>query len=111
MKEGNLLDHVIFEEGIRIDMGRVVAIQKIDIPKNKKEIQSLLGKVNFLRRFITNFVEFVKHITNMLKKDNSIKWTVESKQSFVDIKKALTKAPILVSPNFAKEFMIFSFAS
>ena len=46
----------------------------------------------------------------MLRKDNGIKWIVEAKQYFVDIKKALTEAPILVSPNFSKEFMIFSFA-
>ena len=55
MKEGKLLGHVISKEGIRIDPSRVVAIQKIDILRNKKEIQSFLGKVNFLRRFITNF--------------------------------------------------------
>ena len=64
-----------------------------------------------MRRFITNIVEVVKYITNMLRKYSSIKWIVEAKQSFYDIKKALTKALMLVSPNFAKEFMIFSFAS
>lgn len=36
MEEGKLLSHVIFEEGIRIDLSRVAIIQKIDIPKNKK---------------------------------------------------------------------------
>ena len=53
----------------------------------------------------------MKHITNMLRKDNGIKWTVEAKQSCVDIKKALIEPLVLVSPNFAKDFMIFSFAS
>ena len=38
MKEGKLLSHVIYEEGIRIYPSRVAPIQKIDIPKNKKEI-------------------------------------------------------------------------
>ena len=57
MKEGKLLGHVISIKGIRIDPSRVAAIQKLDIPRNKKEIQSFLGKVNFLRRFITNFDE------------------------------------------------------
>ena len=81
------------------------------MPINKKEIQSFLGKVNFLRRFITNFAEVVKYVNNMLKKDNNFRWSVEAKQSFTDIKKALSEAPVLVSPNFAKEFMIFSFDS
>ena len=47
----------------------------------------------------------------MLRKDNGIKWTIEAKQSFVDIKKALTEAPVLIIPNFTKKIMIFSFAS
>ena len=73
MKEGNILGHVISEKGRRIDPSRVATIQKIDICRNKKEIQSFLGKLNFLRRFITNFVEVVKYITNMLRKDRGIK--------------------------------------
>ena len=81
------------------------------MPRNKKEIQSFLRKVNFLRRFITNFVEVVKHITNMLRKDSNFKWSAEAKKSFVDINKPLTGATVLVSPNFAREFLIFSFAS
>ena len=64
-----------------------------------------------MRRFITNFAEVVKYINNMLKKDSNFKWLVEAKKSFVNIKKALNEAPVLVSPNFSKEFMIFSFAS
>ena len=52
MEEGKLLGHIISERGIKIDPDRVVAIQQIGLPINKKEIQSFLGKVNFLRRFI-----------------------------------------------------------
>ena len=110
MKEGNHLGHIISEEGIRINLDRVVAIQKIGMPRNKKVIQSFLGRVNFLKRFITNFVEVVKYVNNMLKKESNFKWSVEAKKSFTDINKDLSKAPVLVSPNFAKEFMIFSFA-
>jgi len=47
----------------------------------------------------------------MLKKDLTIKWTIESKRSFEDIKLALTKTPFLVSPKFDRDFIIFSFAS
>lgn len=111
MKEGKLLGNVISKEVIRIDPSIVENIQKIDIPRNQKEIQSFLGKVNLMRRFITNYVDVVKHITNMLRKGNHIKWTVYAKQCFTDIKKALIEAPILIHPNFAKEFMIFYFAS
>jgi len=111
MEEGNLLGHIISKKGIKIDLNRVAAIQQIGLPKNKKEIQSFLGKVNFLRRFITNFAKVVKYINRMLKKENIFQWSKEAKQSFSSIKWALSKAPALVIPNFDKDFMIFSFAS
>ena len=47
----------------------------------------------------------------MLGKDSEIKWTVEEKQSFESIKQVLTKTPVLISPDFQKDFIIFSFAS
>ena len=60
---------------------------------------------------MTNFAEVVKYINSMLKKDITFQWPKEAKQSFVNIKKALSKAPVLVSPNFDKDFMLFSFSS
>ena len=86
-------------------------IDTINIPRNVKEIQSFLGKINFLRRFIPKFVEIVKLITYMLKKDNEVRWTSESKVSFQCIKKVISEASVLASPDYMKEFLIFSFAS
>ena len=111
MKEGKLLGHIISQEDIKIDPKRVEEIRKIELPRNKVEVQSLLRKVNFLRRFIATFSEIVRYITNMLGKEKEIKWTSEAKQSFEDIKKDISEAPVLESPNFSKYFLIFSFAS
>ena len=47
----------------------------------------------------------------MLKKDREVKWSNQAKQSFEAIKQALIEAPILISPNYTKNFAIFSFAS
>ena len=55
MMEGKLLGHIISREGIRIDPNRVTAIQNLDFPRTRKEIQSFLGTVNFVRRFVPNF--------------------------------------------------------
>jgi hypothetical protein len=64
-----------------------------------------------LRRFIPNFVEIVKLITGMLKKNNEVKWTAKAKASFACIKKVISEAPILASPDYLKYFLIFSFSS
>lgn len=47
----------------------------------------------------------------MLKRDSEIKWNIEVGQSFDQVKQALTKAPVLINPDFTKDFIIFSFAS
>ena len=72
VEEGKLLGHLVSEKGICVDPARVEAIQAIALPRNRKEIQSFLGKINFLRRFVPNFVGLVKHITMMLRKENEI---------------------------------------
>jgi hypothetical protein len=111
MPEGKLLGHIISAGGIKIDPKRVCAIQQIEIPRNKKVVQSFIGKINFLRHFVPNFAEILKPITNMLKKDAVIKWSSEEKSSFQTIKKDLVEAPVLASPDYTKYFFIFSFAS
>ena len=111
MQEGKLLGHIVSAEGVRIDPDRVGAIQALSLPRSKKEVQAFLGRINFLRRFVSNFSELVKHITTMLRKGNEVKWTSEPREYFVRIKKALTEAPVLISPVYSKYFLIFYFAS
>ena len=51
LEEGKLLGHIISEDGIIIDLARIEAILQIKHPRNIKELQDFLGKINFLRRF------------------------------------------------------------
>jgi hypothetical protein len=111
MQEGKLLGHIVSVEEVIIDSSRVKAIQTLSLPRSKKEVQSFSGKINFLRRFVSNFVELVKYITTMLRKGNEVKWTAKYRNSFDQIKKALTETPVLISPDYSKDFLIFSFAS
>ena len=111
LEEGKLLGHIVTKDGVKIDPKRVEAINGISLPGNKKEVQVFLGRINFLRRFIPNYAEIVRHITDMLKKDNEVKWALESRQAFAKIKNAFAEAPVLAKPDFTEPFMIFSFAS
>lgn len=58
-----------------------------------------------------NLAEHLREITNMLKKDSVVKWTIEAMESFNLVKLALSSAPILISPNYSQDFILFSFAS
>jgi hypothetical protein len=47
----------------------------------------------------------------MLKKNNEVKWKNKATTSFQRIKKVISESPVLASPDYTKEFLIFSFAS
>jgi uncharacterized protein YebE (UPF0316 family) len=47
----------------------------------------------------------------MMKKDNEVRWTTESKASFERIKKVIGEALVLANLDYIKEFLIFSFTS
>ena len=55
--------------------------------------------------------EIINELNNMLEKDSIIKWTVKAKKYFESIKQALTRTPVLISPYYTKNFIIFSFTS
>jgi len=90
LEEGKIIGHIISKERIKIDPNRIEAIQKLEYPRNIKELQSFIGKINFLRRFIPNLAELLRNITNTLKKDTKIKWDTQSMQAFEQVKHALT---------------------
>ena len=77
LKEGKVLCHIIYDEGIKIDPKRIEGIFQINHPRSIKELQYFIGKINFLRRYIPNIVELLRNITNMLKKEVGVKWNME----------------------------------
>ena len=111
LEEGKLLGHIISKDGIKIDPERIKEIYMFEEPRRKKEVQSFIRHVNFLRRFIPSFAEILMNITNMLKIYHEIKCTMDARRDFRDITHAIIEAPILVSLDFSKDFLIFSYAS
>lgn len=111
MDEGKIIGHIISKDGTHIDPARVEVIQQINLPWNKKEIQSFNGKMNFLHRFVPNLAEHLREITNILKKDSQVKWTKEAIKSFNLLKLALSSTPFLISLDYTQDFILFSFAS
>ena len=69
--KGKLLGHIVSDSGIRIDPERIVAILNLPTPTSKKEIHDIMGVINFIHRFVPNFVVMVKPIHNLLKQDHS----------------------------------------
>ena len=48
-----------------------------------------MGRINFVRRFVHNFIVMVKRIHNMLEQDQYFSWTKDVERDFVGIKKVI----------------------
>lgn len=94
-----------------IEPERIQAIEKIQMPSNKKGMQSFLGKINFVKRFVLVFSKVVRPMQNMIKKVVDFKWNELEKEAFVKIKRLIAESPALLSPDFNKEFYLYTFAS
>jgi len=65
---GRLLGFIVSIEGIRVDPFMVEAIIQLPPSSSIRQLQSLQGKENFLRRFIANYAEITKGFMRFLKK-------------------------------------------
>ena len=109
--EGKLLSHIISKDGIKIDLERVEAIQKIHLPHNIKTLQSFLGKINFLRRFIPNYAELAKGYTCLLKKGVPFVWNQVAQASFDSLKESLMKASLMYTHDYQKYLNLYMAAA
>jgi hypothetical protein len=93
--------------GIRVDPLKVEAILNLPPPSTLRQLQSLQGKENFLRRFIPNYVELTKGFTRLLKKGYNFVWDNTANKSFEALKLALTRTPLLFPPDYSRDYFLY----
>jgi len=106
-----LLGHTVTIEGISPIPEKTKVIVEWLPPTNVKQLQSFLGSVGYYRKFIANFASLAKPLFILLKKGNEFLWGNEQQESFEELKKRLITAPILVMPDYNKQFLIRTDAS
>ena len=83
----------------------------ISPPTTVKGIRSFLGHAGFYRRFIKDFSKIYKPLCRLLEKDAKFDFDEARKAAFDQIKYRLVTAPIMVTPDWNKEFEIMCDAS
>ena len=108
--EGKILGFIVSKSGIHIDPDRFKEISEVPLPHNKKAMQSFLGQINFVKRFVPNFSRIISPLQVMIKKNSIFKWGQEEYEAFNLIKQAIVNAPSLATPNFSDPFILYTFA-
>jgi predicted metallo-beta-lactamase superfamily hydrolase len=62
-------------------------------------------------KFTPEFAEIIKPLQKMIHKDVKFKWDDERKYAFNNIKVAISRALVLRSPDFNRDFFLYTFSS
>lgn len=99
------IGHVINAKEVAIDPQKIANVQNWPVPQSVTDVRGFLGLASYYMKFVRHFGLLAKPLI-MLKKGHIFKWTSLQDTSFRQLKHALTTAPILQLPDFAKLFII-----
>jgi hypothetical protein len=102
---------VVSPKGIVVDPSKVKEVLNWKLPTMMSEVWSFLGLAGYYRRFILNFSNIVKPVTELLKKKIKYVWSDACDEAFKHLKKLLTTSPVLAQPNTMKPFNVYCDAS
>ena len=78
--------NTLSKDGLSPDLNKVRLIQEWPTPQNQKELQSFLGTVNYLSRFLIFLSDLRAPLQNLLKKDSEFMWTSTHQNAFDQLK-------------------------
>ena len=103
-KEVQYLGHVLSADGIRMGKDRIKANIDLKTPASIKELRSVLGTVNFVRKFIPNLAPIIEPLVALTHKSveklqtSRNHWGPEQDAAFIKVDESLTSAPVLHFP-------------
>nr|XP_019068939.1 uncharacterized protein LOC109120030 [Solanum lycopersicum] len=68
---------------------------------------SLLGRLNYINRFISQLTTTCEPIFKLLKKNATVEWTEEYREAFERIKNYLSNPPVLVPPEPGRPLILY----
>src|SRR3984885_5176657 len=109
----DFLGHTLSEGQITPKAESIDKIMDMPRPRNKKQVRSFVGAINYFRKFIPNSAELMKPLTELTKKSAKlqVEWNEELEEAFCKLKEVLSKAPVLKLPDIEGEFLIQTDAS
>ena len=96
-REGIVLGHRISRRGIEVDQAKIEIIEKLPPPTSVKGVCSFFGHAGFYRRFIQDFSNVLKPLSNLLMQGVPVEFNDPCMNAFELLKKKLISALIIVA--------------
>ncbi len=100
------LGSVLSAEGISLDPDKVRAVIEWPVPDSRIALQRFLGFNNFYRRFIRSFSQVAAPLTALTSIRSHFTWSEMAQNAFDHLKRLFTSAPILITPDPTRQFII-----
>lgn len=110
-KEVAFLGHIVTRDGVKPNPDKLEIIRKWPLPTNEKELRGFLGILGYYRKFIRDFAEIAKPLTQALRKGEKVAPTKDFVAAFERCRNILTSSDILQYPDFEKPFILTTDAS
>lgn len=110
-QEITFLGDKIGQNGVRPDPEKIAGISDMPTPTCTKDVQRILGMVNYLAKFVPNMSTRTTALRKLLHEDIEWQWEAEHEREWQDIKKFLTEEPVLQFFDQDKKIRVSSDAS
>jgi hypothetical protein len=98
VSSGKLLGYMVSSRGIYANPTKVEAIEKLQPPRMRREIQKLACMMVALSQFISKLGEHGMPFYKLLHKADSFQWDDQAAEAFVQLKQYLKSLPTLIPP-------------
>ncbi len=138
-EEIKFLGHIVGKDGIKTDPAKIEKVKNYPRPTNITQLRGFLGLAKYYRKFIKNFAKIAKPLNDLTKgfkskpleirdgikmkrkktekeKNNKNEefmndWEEKQEEAFELLKEKLINSPVLIYPDFEKEFILYTDAS
>ena len=111
----DVLGHTVSHNRIEIHKDKLAAIANLQPPRDRKELQALIGVLSWSRRFVHDYAAIAEPMTRLLRKGAPsvwpAAWGASQHAAFKKLQRALIDKASLAAPDFSLPFEVLCDAS
>src|SRR4051812_13521254 len=104
---GKLFGFLVSERGIECNPEKIAAIERMEQPKNLKQVQKFTVCLASLSRFLSWLGEKAIPLYQLMKKTEKFTWTPQANEAFQELKRMMSTALILAAPIEKEPMMLY----
>ena len=85
--------HRITKDGVKPDPAKIAAVRDMEPPKNRAELETILGMVNYLSKFAPMLSDVNAPMRHLLKESSEFIWDAQHDEAFKKMKELITQEP------------------